>query len=135
MKSDTAFSILNPTIDPGRKPVRELKAAFKPDGSPNDNDRVEFGPTDLAFNEWAKLGITVPNLERMRNTRLHRLAAELQKRDYAGALLFDPLYIRYATDSSNMQLWIAHNPARACFVSAQGYLVLWDFHGCDHLSS
>ncbi len=119
-------SIPNPKIHPGK--------GVKPDGTPDDNDRVEIGPTDLAFAEWAELGLTAPNLDRMRQTRLDRLCAELQKREYAGALLFDPLNIRYATDSSNMQVWTAHNPARAAFVSADGYVVLWDFHGSDHLS-
>ncbi|WP_282607097.1 dimethylsulfonioproprionate lyase DddP [Pelagibius sp. Alg239-R121] len=124
----TAYSVCQPKIDPSRS------AGLKPDGSPNDNDRVEIGPTDLAFTEWAALGLTAPNLDRMREARLNRICAELQKRDYAGVLLFDPLNIRYATDSSNMHLWITHNPARAAFVSADGYVVLWDFHGCDHLS-
>ena len=49
MKTDTAYSISNPKIDPGRKPA----TALKPDGSPDDNDRIEFGPTALAFEEWA----------------------------------------------------------------------------------
>lgn len=120
-------SINAPKINPGK--------GTKPDGSPDDNDRVEIGPTDLAFQEWASLGLSAPNLERMRSTRLNRLCAELQKRDYAGILLFDPLNIRYATDSSNMQLWTTHNPARAAFISAQGHVVLWNFHGCEHLSS
>jgi len=131
MKSESNFSIPNPKIDPTLQPV----SCLKPDGTPDDNDRVEFGPTALAFKEWEERGITVPNLERMRQTRLNRLCAELNKRDYSGALLFDPLNIRFANDSSNMQLWIAHNPARATFVSADGYMVLWDFHGCDHLSN
>lgn len=120
-------SVSNPKINPAK--------GVKPDGSPDDNDRVETGPTDLAFDEWAKLGLTAPNLERMRSTRLKRLCVELQKRDYAGALLFDPLNIRYATDSSNMQLWTTHNPSRAAFISAAGHVVLWDFHGCEHLSN
>lgn len=34
-----------------------------------------------------------------------------------------------------MQLWTTHNPARACFIAASGYVVLWDFNGCDHLSA
>jgi hypothetical protein len=34
-----------------------------------------------------------------------------------------------------MQLWTTHNPARACFVSAAGYVVLWDFHSCEHLTA
>ncbi|MCT4656697.1 MAG: Xaa-Pro peptidase family protein [Cohaesibacter sp.] len=58
----------------------------------------------------------------------------MHQRGLAGILLFDPLNIRYASDSTNMQLWITHNHARACFVSASGYMVLWDFHNCEHLS-
>ncbi len=107
----------------------------KPDGSENDNDRVEIGPTDLAFNEWRELGLTTPNLTRMREYRLQRIVDELNKRDLAGVLLFDPLNIRYASDSTNMQLWITHNSARACFVAASGHMILWDFHNCEHLSA
>ena len=118
-------------IDPYRKP----ECALKPDGSPNDNDRVEIGPTALAFDEWEALGLEIPQLDSMREFRLQRLVQQLQQRDYGGILLFDPLNIRYATDTSNMQLWITHNPARACFVSADGYIVLFDFHSCDHLSA
>ena len=118
-------------IDPSRRPA----TARRPDGSPNDKDRVEIGPTDVAFAEWAALGLTAPNLERVRRTRLDRVIAQLQARDYAGVLCFDPLNIRYATDSSNMQVWIAHNPARAAFVAADGHIVLWDFHRCEHLSA
>ena len=111
-------------IDPYRNP----EAALKPDGSPDDNDRVEIGPTALAFEEWAALGLEAPHLDSMREFRLQRLVQELQKNDYGGIVLFDPLNIRYATDSTNMQLWITHNPARACFVAADGYMVLFDFH-------
>ena len=128
---ETSFSISNPKIDPARRGV----VARKPDGSPDDKDRVEIGPTDKAFSEWAALGLTPPNLDRMRQARLGRVVAQLRARDYGGVLCFDPLNIRYATDSSNMHLWITHNPARAAFVAADGYVVLWDFHRCDHLSA
>ncbi|WP_060980452.1 dimethylsulfonioproprionate lyase DddP [Vibrio splendidus] len=121
----------NRKIDPSRRRATQLK----PDGSVNDNDRVEIGPTALAFQEWADLGLTPPNLHQMREYRLKRIVDQLQARDLAGVLLFDPLNIRYATDSTNMQLWIAHNHARACFVSAEGYMILWDFHNCEHLSA
>lgn len=119
----------NQKIDPSRRRL------IKPDGSLDDNDRVEIGPTQLAFDEWEELGLTTPNLPRMREYRLERIVSELQKRDLAGVLLFDPLNIRYATDSTNMQVWIMHNHARACFVTASGHMVLWDFHGGDHLSA
>ena len=118
-------------IDPSRKLATSLKA----DGSPNDNNRVEIGPTALAFKEWEAAGLEIPHLDSMREFRLERLCAELRKNDYGGIILFDPLNIRYATDTTNMQLWTSHNPARACFVSADGYIVLWDFHSCEHLSA
>lgn len=126
----STFSISNRMINPAR-PQHVLT---KPDGSPDDNDRIEIGPTDLAFTEWAARDLEVPNLERMRQTRLDRIIDQLRVRDYAGVLCFDPLNIRYATDSSNMHLWITHNPSRAVFVGADGYVVLWDFHRCEHLS-
>ena len=50
-------------------------------------------------------------------------------------ILFDPLNIRYATDTTNMQLWTTHNAARACFVPPEGKVILWDFHNCEHLSA
>ena len=59
--------------------------------------------------------------------RLSRLQEQIRKHDCAGLLMFDPLNIRYAADTTNMQLWIAHNAARACFVPPEGKVVLWDF--------
>lgn len=116
-------------------PARQRAAALKADGSVDDNDRTEIGPTPLAFAEWAALGLQPPHLPTMREYRLRRLCEQLVARDLGGILLFDPLNIRYATDTTNMQLWTTHNPARACFVAASGHVVLWDFHGCDHLSA
>ncbi|MFJ4067595.1 dimethylsulfonioproprionate lyase DddP [Pseudomonas sp. NPDC089996] len=116
-------------------PSRQRAAALKADGSVDDNDRTEIGPTPLAFAEWASLGLQAPHLPSMREYRLQRIREQLIARDLGGILLFDPLNIRYATDTTNMQLWTTHNPARACFVAASGHVVLWDFHGCDHLSA
>ncbi len=116
-------------------PARQRAAALKADGSVDDNDRTEIGPTPLAFAEWDRLGLRAPHLPSMREYRLQRLCQQLIARDLGGILLFDPLNIRYATDTTNMQLWTTHNPARACFVAASGHVVLWDFHGCDHLSA
>lgn len=120
-------------IDPYRR--RVSSGAMLGDGTPNDGNRVEIGPTDLAYEEWAALGLTLPNIPQLRDYRLSRLVAELNARDYAGVLMFDPLNIRYASDTSNMQIWVMHNFCRACLVLADGYMVLWDFHGCDFLSA
>ena len=118
----------NRKIDPNRR------AHLKADLTPDDNDRVEIGPTALAFAEWQLAGITPPDIPALRAYRLSRLQEQIRKHDCAGLLLFDPLNIRYATDCTNMQLWIAHNPARAVFVPPEGKMILWDFHNCEHLS-
>lgn len=97
------------------------------DGSPNDRDRVEIGPTQLAFAEWDAAGLELPDLGAMRAYRHRRLTEHIVARDYAGLLMFDPLNIRYATDSTNMQLWNTHNPFRATLLCADGYMVMWDY--------
>jgi len=105
------------------------------DGTPNDNDRIEIGPTRLAFAEWAAAGLTFPNLEKMREYRWSRLTRHIVDRDYGGLLVFDPLNIRYATDSTNMQLWNTHNPFRAVLLCADGYMVMWDYKNSPFLST
>lgn len=104
------------------------------DGSPNDNNRVEIGPTQLAFDEWRAAGLQMPNLENMRRYRWERLTRHVADRGYGGILMFDPLNIRYATDSTNMQLWNTHNPFRAVLVCADGYMVIWDYKNSPFLS-
>ncbi|TNF58870.1 MAG: aminopeptidase P family protein [Rhodobacteraceae bacterium] len=106
-----------------------------PDGTPNDNDRVEIGPTQLAYREWEAAGLVLPNLERMRDFRWKRLTKAIVDRGYAGLLMFDPLNIRYATDSTNMQLWNTHNPFRAVLLCADGYMVIWDYKNSPFLST
>jgi len=73
-------------------------------------------------------------MDAVRAYRLARVRAELVERDMVGVLLTDPLSVRYATDSTNMQLWITHNAARYAFVPADGPVVLFDFHNCEHRS-
>lgn len=113
-------------IDPTRR---------KPDGTPDDNDRVEIGPTQLAFDEWTAAGLQAPNLDAMRRYRHARLVEHINARDLAGLLVFDPLNIRYATDSTNMQLWNTHNPFRACLICADGHMVMWDYKNSPFLSA
>ena len=70
----------------------------------------------------------------MRKARLARLRAELGKRDYAGALLSDPMNIRYATGTRNMAVWTLHGPGRYVFVATEGPVVLFEFGACFHLN-
>jgi Xaa-Pro aminopeptidase len=115
-------------IDPSR-------ASTLGDGSPNDNNRVEIGPTQLAFSEWEQAGLELPDLTAMRLFRWQRLTEALNARDYGGLLMFDPLNIRYATDSTNMQIWNSHNPFRALLLCADGYMVIWDYKQAPFLSN
>ena len=108
---------------------------YKPDRTILDNDRVEIGPTNISFKEWEKAGLIPPILSKMREYRVKRLVNQINNRNLDGVLVFDPLNIRYITDSTNMQLWNSHNPFRACFVSSNGYIILWDYKGIDMLSS
>lgn len=70
----------------------------------------------------------------LRGWRLERLRAELRKRDYAGALLSDPMNIRYATGTRNMAVWTMHAPGRYAFVATDGPVVLFDFSATKFLN-
>ena len=118
-----------------RRKIDPARGATLADGSANDNDRVDIGPTPLAFAEWAAAGLALPDLPRMRSFRLQRLVDQLVARDIGGLLMFDPLNIRYATDTTNMQLWNSHNPFRACLVTADGWMVLWDYKQAPFLAA
>lgn len=119
-------------IDPGKIDLRRGDSLA--DGSPNNGDRVEIGPTRLAFEEWDKAGLIAPNLADMRQYRWERLTRHVVARDYGALLMFDPLNIRYATDSTNMQLWNTHNLFRAVLLCADGYMVIWDYKSAPFLS-
>ena len=135
----TRHSVPKPKIHPGRRPCgvgrpTPSEPGRRPDGTPDDPDRIEIGPTPLAFREWGSAGVRAPDLAALREYRLERLRGELRRNDCAGLLVFDPLNIRYATDTTNMQVWIAHNPTRACFVATDGPVVLFEYRQAMHLA-
>ncbi len=120
--------------DPFQRTVRKIDPSRpapgrKGDNTPDDPDRAEIGPTDLAYAEWAEAGLELPDLQAMRAFRHRRLTEALVARGIDAILLFDPLNIRYATDSTNMQLWNTHNPFRAVLLCADGHMVLWEYKG------
>ena len=122
------------------KPFSEIrkidptKSQFLADGTLNDNNRIEIGPTRLAFNEWEDANLELPNLIKMRKYRHKRLTDHIVSRNLGGLLMFDPLNIRYATDTTNMQLWNTHNPFRAVLLCADGYMVIWDYKNAPFLA-
>lgn len=67
--------------------------------------------------------------------RLNRLRAEMAARDIGSVVLVDPVNVRYATDTRNMQIFSARNPARYVFIPVAGPVVMFEFAGCEHLSA
>ncbi|MAT07276.1 MAG: peptidase M24 [Acidimicrobiaceae bacterium] len=66
--------------------------------------------------------------------RLDRLRAQLVAADCDAGVFYDPVNVRYATGTSNMQVYSLHNPCRYAYVPVEGPVVLFDFKGCEHLS-
>ena len=66
--------------------------------------------------------------------RLARLRQSISDAGCDAGLFYDPVNIRYATGTSNMQVYSLHNPCRYVFVPADGDVVLFEFKGCEHLS-
>ncbi len=94
-----------------------------------------IGPSADTLAEWAAAGLALPDLPTMRRYRVDRVTAQLGTQGYDGIVVMDPMNIRYVTDSTNMQLWVMHNGARYAFVSADGYVILWDYYGCEYLAA
>ena len=75
------------------------------------------------------------DLDAVRLYRLGRVRAALAERDLAGIILYDPVNVRYAVDSSNMEIWCAHNEARYLYVPTEGPVRLFEFGSCGDLLS
>lgn len=67
-------------------------------------------------------------------SRLTQLRASIVAAGCDAGLFYDPTNIRYATGTSNMQVYSLHNPCRYAWVPAEGPVVLFEFKGCAHLS-
>ena len=66
------------------------------------------------------------DLAGMRRYRLARVRAQMKALEIPALVLFDPLNIRYASGTSNMQVWTQHSPDRYLFVAAEGPVILFD---------
>ncbi len=95
---------------------------------------ISLGPGAAVEAEWLAVGLELPDLAMMRSYRINRVRAQLLEVGYDGAILRDPMNIRYATDSTNMQVWVMHNPSRYAWVGADGSVILWEFANCEFLS-
>ena len=67
--------------------------------------------------------------------RMKRLRTAIADAGCDSGLFYDPINIRYATGTSNMQVYSLHNACRYVFVPVAGPVVLFEFKGCEHLSA
>jgi len=129
------------TIPPEYPPKRPKIASSLADASrevnraATDLHHLNIGPGDELAGVWLRAGLELPDVAAMRRYRLDRVRTQMAKMDYAGALLMDPMNIRYATDSTNMQLWVMHNAARYCWVGVDGSCIVWEFNECEFLDA
>ena len=59
-----------------------------------------LGPGAELGAEWVAAGLELPHLVGMREYRLARLRQQLDLMGYDGAILWDPMNLRYATDTT-----------------------------------
>lgn len=74
------------------------------------------------------------DIRAVRQYRLARVRSQMEHYGVDVCLLFDPVNIRYATDSRNMQVFTSRNPGRYLFLPLDGPIVLFEFTGCEHLA-
>ena len=69
----------------------------------------------------------------IRRYRLQRICTQLQNHDQEAVLVVDPVNLRYATGTRNMQVWTMHNISRYALVMASGQVVLFELPTGKHL--
>ena len=75
------------------------------------------------------------NFDKLRSYRLDRVKKELEKNNLEACILFDPVNIRYALDTTNMSIYNMHNLTRYCFIPVNGPVILYEYFNCEGMSS
>jgi len=71
---------------------------------------------------------------RIQTYRVDQIRKRLLETDCAAIVLFDPVHIRYATGTRNMQVWTMHNICRYAVLFASGETVLFEAPRAAHLA-
>ncbi len=113
---------------------RAARRAVPDDPAAGSLHHLALGPGAALTAEWTAAGLELPDLPTMRSYRLGRIREQLARLGYAGIVVMDPMNIRYATDTTNMQVWVMHNGARYAWVPVDGPVILWEFANCEFLA-
>ncbi len=73
-------------------------------------------------------------LKAVRRYRQQRLRSEMAKRNIAAVILSDPINIRYATGTRNMQIFSQRNGPARYLLMTMDRSILYEFTGCHHLA-
>ena len=94
-----------------------------------------LGPGPELEAVWLAAGLRLPDRPAIRRYRLERVRAQLRAAGCDAALLYDPLNIRYATDTTNMSIWTMHNAVRYALVATDGPVVMFEFSKGEFLNT
>lgn len=88
--------------------------------------------------DWLRLLDQAPesagiDLAAVRRYRLGRVRTEMENYDVQALILSDPVNIRYATGTRNMQVFCARNTPSRYLVLTGERSILYEFTGCRHL--
>ena len=75
------------------------------------------------------------NFDKLRSYRLDRVKKELKKNNLEACILFDPVNVRYALDTTNMSIYNMHNLTRYCFIPVNGPVILYEYFNCEGFAS
>jgi Xaa-Pro aminopeptidase len=102
----------------------KFKRKIIPDSNykPNFITKKRFREDEINFND-------------LRSYRLNRVKKELEKNNLEACILFDPVNVRYALDTTNMSVYNMHNLTRYCFIPLNGAVILYEYFNCEGLSS
>jgi Xaa-Pro aminopeptidase len=72
--------------------------------------------------------------QNIQSHRINQIRKWLVEKGFSSIILFDPVNIRYATQSRNMQVWTMHNLCRYAVVFESGKIVMFELPSAMHLS-
>ncbi len=94
-------------------------------------NRAGLATLDLLERAPESLGI---DLAAVRTYRCARVRSEMRARGIAAVILSDPVNIRYATGTRNMQVFCARNTPSRYLLLTEHRSILFEFTGCEHLA-